>query len=73
MKGENHWPIVLAVGVASVSNAKIVSTSECRTIVGVAGDQVQSVLRHVLLSLIEGEQEGLPLRIAYVVVTALFR
>jgi hypothetical protein len=47
------------VAVEAVSNGEIVSPSECRPLVVIAVDQVLSILRHVLLSSVEGEQEGL--------------
>jgi hypothetical protein len=50
----------VAVGVAAVSNKQITPPSECRPAVGAVADQVLSLLRHVLLCLVEGEQEGPP-------------
>jgi hypothetical protein len=59
----------VAVGVAAVSNGQIYP-SEYRPLVEVAVDQVLSPLRHVLLRLVKGEQEGAPPLVVYTATTA---
>jgi hypothetical protein len=72
--GGGETGVGVAVGVAAVSNVQITPSkspsSECWPAVGVAVDQLLSLLWHVLLCLIEGEQEGPPLLVVHIVATA---
>jgi hypothetical protein len=58
--GRGEARVRAGAAIAVISNTQIESPSEYRPVVGVAVDQFISPLRHVLLLLVEGEQEGPP-------------